>query len=267
MIKESDLAYFLKKSGYAIISFDSIYSSTMIGNTGFTKRVSPSLNDFEIMLLSGTLLRPHFNTLIYQAHSKQVLYSLDELGKLDASVTPKFVFAHIMCPHPPFVFSTDGKSNIPAEPFSYNDGNHYIRSIESYLSYLNGYREQVQFMNKKLEVMVESILKNSRTTPVIILQGDHGPGSKLAQDNMRGTDLRERFAILNAIFLPGPAHPELSSRISPVNTFRFILNAYFDAHVPLLDDRSYFLKWSRPYLPVKIDEKYIHRPDLEPQSR
>ncbi len=267
MIDESDLAYFLRKNGYAIVSFDSVYSSTKMRNSNLTKSVALNLNDFEIMLLNGTLLRPHFNTFLYQAHIKQVLYSLDELGKLDAALTPKFVFAHIMCPHPPFVFSTDGESTIPEEPFSFNDGNHYIRGLRTYLSYLNGYRQQVQFVNKKLAVLVEAILKNSKTKPVIILQGDHGPGSRLTQDSMQNTDLRERLAILDAIYLPGAAHPALPDKISPVNTFRFVLNAYFDARLPLLDDQSYFVKWYQPYLPVKIEEKFIHRPDPEPPAR
>ena len=106
----------------------------MMRNADLTRRSSLNLNDFEIMLLNGTLLRPHFNALLYRAHIRQVMYSLDELGKLDAALTPKFVFAHIMCPHPPFVFSRSGESQIPEEPFSYNDGNHYIRSIGTYLS-------------------------------------------------------------------------------------------------------------------------------------
>ena len=132
---------------------------------------------------------------------------------------------------------------------------------------MNGYREQVQFVNKKLAVMIEAILKNSKTKPVIILQGDHGPGSRLAQDNMQNTDLHERLAILDAIYLPGAAHPALPGKISPVNTFRFLLNAYFGARLPLLDDQSYFVMWHQPYLPVRIEEKYLRRPDAVPPAR
>jgi hypothetical protein len=267
MIGDSDLARFLKKNGYAIVAFDSVYSSTRMRNADLGKSAALNLNDFEIMLLNGTLLRPHFNALLYRAHITQVLYSLDELGKLDPALTPKFVFAHIMCPHPPFVFSADGGTRIPEEPFSYNDGNHYVRGLRTYLAYLNGYKQQVQFVNKKLAALVDAILKNSKTRPVIILQGDHGPGSRLTQDSMQNTDLHERLAILDAIYLPGAAHPALPGRTSPVNTFRFILNACFGARLPLLDDRSYFVKWYQPYLPARIEEKRLSRPDAPPPAK
>lgn len=267
MIGDSDLVHFLRRKGYAIVAFDSVYSSTRMRNADLNKGAALNLNDFEIMLLNGTLLRPHFNALLYRAHIRQVLYTLDELGKLDAALTPKFVFAHIMCPHPPFVFSRNGESRIPEEPFSYNDGNHYIRSVGTYFAYMKGYREQVRFVNKKLAAMIDAILKNSKTGPVIILQGDHGPGSRLAQDSMQNTDLRERLAILDAVYLPGAAHPALPGRISPVNTFRFLLNACFGARLPLLDDQSYFVMWYQPYLPARIEEKFLRRADTAPPAK
>jgi len=47
--------------------------------------------------------------------------------------------------------------------------------------------------------------------------------------------------ILNAYALPGvdPAQA-LYPSISPVNSFRVVLNRYFGTDLPLLEDRSYF---------------------------
>ena len=54
------------------------------------------------------------------------------------------------------------------------------------------------------------------------------------------TYAREELAILNAYYLPGvDAEELLYPKISPVNTFRVILNAYFQENLPLLEDRSY----------------------------
>jgi len=51
-----------------------------------------------------------------------------------------------------------------------------------------------------------------------------------------GSDM---FKILNAYYMPGHT-AQLYPGISPVNSFRVILNAYFNANMPLLNDQSYF---------------------------
>jgi hypothetical protein len=259
MIHDSDLACFLKRRGYLVTSFDSLYSSVSVRNSDPARKCRPGLTDFEITLLNQTLLRIHFHAAGYRAHIHQILSTLDELGKLPSSGSPRLVFAHVVCPHPPFVFAQDGGSRIPSMPFAFNDGNHYIHSRPSLVSYLNGYRGQVLFMNRRLEVLVGAILRNSRTPPVIVLQGDHGPGSRLSHDHMEHTDLRERLAILNAILLPATGRSRLYAGISPVNTFRVILNECFGARLPLLADQAYFLNWNRPYSPVLVDEECLRR--------
>jgi len=259
MIRESDLACTLKSKGYVITSFTSLYSSVSVKNTDPDRKSHPMLTDFEITLMNQTLLRLHFHASGYKAHIRQVLSTLDELGKRPVADAPKFVFAHILCPHPPFVFSRGDESRIPGMPFAFNDGNHYVHSLASLVSYLNGYREQVLFINRKVSALIEAILKNSRTAPVIVLQGDHGPGSRLSHDDMQRSNLRERLAILNAIHLPAAGYPEFYGRISPVNTFRLVLNACFKARLPLLNDQAYFLNWHRPYSPVLIEEEQLRR--------
>jgi hypothetical protein len=53
--------------------------------------------------------------------------------------------------------------------------------------------------------------------------------------------VQEKFGILNAYYLPGvdPASAGLNDRISPVNSFRIVFNAYFGADLPLLPDQTY----------------------------
>jgi hypothetical protein len=48
--------------------------------------------------------------------------------------------------------------------------------------------------------------------------------------------------------------------ISPVNTFRVILNTYFSAALPLLDDRSYFSRMTRPYDFIDVTERVMVNP-------
>jgi hypothetical protein len=117
------------------------------------------------------------------------------------------------------------------------DGDDYRGDLDEYLS---RYPAQVQFVNQKMEKVIDSILTNSSQPPVIIIQGDHGPGSRLDWDSPGRSCLWERTPILNAYHLPGEGADLLYPSISPVNTFRVVLNAYFGTDLPLLPDKTYF---------------------------
>jgi hypothetical protein len=48
------------------------------------------------------------------------------------------------------------------------------------------------------------------------------------------------MAILNAYYLPDADTSFLYDKISPVNSFRVLFNAYFNTGYEILPDRSYF---------------------------
>ena len=52
-------------------------------------------------------------------------------------------------------------------------------------------------------------------------------------------ELREKFGILNALYLPGVTPSGLHPAMTPVNTFRIVFNAYFGTRMELLPDRSF----------------------------
>ena len=88
-----------------------------------------------------------------------------------------------------------------------------------------------------LEKMISaSVLKTGRER-VVVIEGDHGYGY---HDNPA---LSEReFSNLNAYFFSDKNYQSLYPTISPVNTFRIILNKYFCKNLPLLKDSSSFLQ-------------------------
>jgi hypothetical protein len=112
----------------------------------------------------------------YEGHRQRVLYSFEQLKTLYQMDGPKFVFAHILSPHPPFVFDQFGNPIDPEYSYYIGDGDDYQYELDKYLA---SYPEQVLFINYKLEQVIDSILANSASPPVIIIQGDHGPGSRL----------------------------------------------------------------------------------------
>jgi hypothetical protein len=53
--------------------------------------------------------------------------------------------------------------------------------------------------------------------------------------------------ILNAYYLPGDGKNMLYPGISPVNTFRVVLNSYLGGSLELLPDQSYYSTYKAPY--------------------
>ena len=89
---------------------------------------------------------------------------------------------------------------------------------------------QLQFINREMTRIVQEIIANSKTPPVIIIQGDHGPWLQPKE---------RRLTILNVYYLPG--HPNaVSQSITPVNTFRTVFNLYLGGEFKLLPNQSYF---------------------------
>jgi hypothetical protein len=187
------------------------------------------------MLVDGATVLPQFlrPDLEYpsQIHRERVLYTLNQLGKLPNMIGPKFVFAHIVSPHKPYVFG-------PAGEIVGDEKNDII-----------GFRDQVQYLNSRLVPMLQSIIINSSIPPIIILQADHGGV---------GTSTVDRHKILNAYYLPTGGEELLYENISPVNSFRLIINHYFGGNFEILEDISFTSTYKHPYMYTIITE---NRPD------
>jgi hypothetical protein len=151
---------------------------------------------------------------------------------------------HILVPHPPFVFDENGNAVDPPRAYSLADADEFHGSREEYWK---GYRAQVIYINGKVLEAVDAILKKSKQPPIILIMGDHGPGSMFNYDVNNPGCVWERSRNLYAIYLPGhKADQTLYPSISPVNTFRVIFNTYFGTDLPLLEDRTYFMAWQYP---------------------
>ena len=234
----------LKQCGYQTIAFETGFYFTDHPQVDLYLSSGSPLNNFENLLLAGSLLdwlpeviyqKPSAHS--YEGHRERVLYAFEQLATIPKLPGPKMVFAHIVSPHPPFVFDAQGNPIEPMHSYSMNDGDDYQGDWDEYKV---GYAEQVGFVNRMLEEVLDSILRKSSTSPIIIIQGDHGPGAFHDWDTPEKTCLWERSPILNAYHLPGIDEKKLIPDITPVNSFRIVLNEYFNTDLELLPDKTYF---------------------------
>lgn len=236
--------------GYTIVTFESGYkwlrweSSDLHLDPAIERSqrlfLNVAVNDFEHLLLNTTaaklLLDMPFVFNPSQAnklaeilnnprasHRDRVFYTLDKLFDIPETIPPpKFVYAHIIFPHPPFIVDAQGKSldNTPEDE-------------------LSAYADQIQYLDTRLLEIINTLLQESDPEPIIIIQGDHG--ATIDYERV-GLDKSPRLGILNAYYLPN--HPNgkpidaLYSTITPVNTFRFIFDEYFNGQYGRLEDKS-----------------------------
>src|SRR5688500_3650861 len=115
---------------------------------------------------------------------------------------PTVVFAHVLIPHPPFVFNPDGSDRSTNLAAAIWDGDHWQAAATGRgESYRSGYVDAVRFLNDRLVAVVRRVLARPRPA-MLLIQGDHGPGSRLRWEDSDATDMRERLGILLAVRFP-----------------------------------------------------------------
>jgi hypothetical protein len=260
VVHNNELFTFLKEHGYVTVVFATGWSITDIRGADVYMSPRWTPDEFQIALVDMTPL-PFVMDQVggvneYGLHRERILYAFDHLADFTQEEAPVFVFAHIMIPHPPFVFGPDGEEPNPDYPYSLHDASSLIRKRRlTRDEYVDGYRDQLLFANSKAQAVLEAIISRSTEPPVIILQSDHGPGSLLNKEDLYSTYLKERMSILNAYYLPDGGDAQLYEEITPVNTFRVVLNSYFGTDLALLEDESYFSTWSHPYAFINVTEE------------
>ena len=244
LVSENRIMRLLKQCGYKSVAFETGFYFTNHPDVDVFISTNSKLNEFESVLLADSPVDSLVGGLSgpiseddYQRHRDRVRNAFNQLANLPQMPGPKIVFAHIVSPHPPFVFAANGDPVEPPHSFSMNDGSDYQGGV---LEYRAGYAGQMQFDNKMLENTIDALLDKSSQPPVIIIQGDHGPGSLLNWHSPWRTCLWERTGILNAYYLPSDGKEQLYPKITPVNSFRIVLNTYFGTNLQMLPDNTYF---------------------------
>lgn len=125
---------------------------------------SPWLSTFESHLIGDGILY-----WVLPLHAMQRATVLDAFNNLEAAAgkTPRFVFAHIYSPHPPYIFAADGG---PAQPCGGRCGNQAGPPNRTLADRLIG---QVRFLNGRVIEALDHIIKVD-PKGIVIVFSDHG---------------------------------------------------------------------------------------------
>ncbi|MEW6402359.1 MAG: sulfatase-like hydrolase/transferase, partial [Chloroflexota bacterium] len=219
--------------GYTSVTFDTGFEWLNISDADIFVEPPPfssGMTEFEGVFLRTTFARyaqdwgwVDPDAVMGQSSRDRFNNIFDHVDDVAKMPEPTYTYMHVISPHPPFVFDAEGNSTYP--PDFWNENRQYPPDL-----YAAGYQNQLTYLNDKMLEAIDTILAESETPPIIILQGDHGPW--LQPKN-------KRMWILNAYYLPGHSD-KLYPDISPVNTFRLVFNSYFGGDYDMLDDISYF---------------------------
>ncbi|MBV6449732.1 MAG: hypothetical protein MHPDNHAH_00445 [Anaerolineales bacterium] len=231
--KHNAVRYNFETLGYKTIAFATGFAWNELDDVDMFYTPPPfsaGMTEFETLFMQTTLARyaqdlgwvdiDQITGQNFRDRTLLVFDSMDDIARMDE---PTFAYVHVISPHPPFVFGPDGEYTDPAD--FWNEKKQYPKDL-----FARGYQNQLTFLNQKVLEAVDTLIAESDTPPIIILQGDHGPW-------LQSND--KRMWILNAYYLPN--HDQgLYPTISPVNSFRYIFNEYFKGNYDMLPDVSYF---------------------------
>lgn len=239
--KHSDVRKILDELGYTFVFYETGYPPTEIDDADiFIKAPDTNgLTDFEVLYLRTTVFGFPYS-LITQRFAKsseadienyvnRVKSAFEGLQNPIVSDAPLFVYAHIVSPHYPKVFSSEGEINSDWEA-------DLISAVDGTYTYVQ---------NQTI-MAIEAIIANSDQDPIIILQSDHGDTFEGGYRNLN----------LNAYYLPEGGESHLYATITPVNTFRLIFSRYFGMDFPLLPDKVYASPNDSRYDFTEVDDPY-----------
>jgi hypothetical protein len=252
-LQDHRVGRFFQELGYRYVHLGSWFGATKANRIADENPTLDSATDFDV-ILERTTFAPTLASLRnlpeppkhHVLHRSAGLFNLRELERIRDERGPKFVLAHILLPHEPYVFDEFGAYPTPEERAA--------RTLD------DGFRRQLQFTNDRIKAFLDELLAVPEAErPIIILTADEGPYPDGYAANQAGYDwgtatadeLETKYGILTAFLLPGETRPDAIApydTMTSVNTFPVALSHYWEGDWSLLPDRSWTSAgWYRPY--------------------
>ncbi len=254
LLQDPLVARQFKSLGYRYFHIGSWWDPTRTdvgADVDLTVSSLPGTSDFADVLYDGSALPAIAKRLGISPQSRRERHftyneeGLESLASVRHEPGPKFVLAHILLPHPPFVFDRDGSFiNDEAAAAMTNEELH---------------NRQLDYTNARIREIVTGLLSlPERERPIIIFQADEGPWPPSYSAERRSSsdwaagateqELEQKYGIMNAWYLPGGEDLGLYPTMTAINTFPMLFSRYFGIEYPTLPDRVYSSHdWFHPY--------------------
>jgi hypothetical protein len=273
LLQENRAVRFLRSRGYRFVFFPSQWWPS----TRHMRNADEEVDVWRTPSLSRALTRSdlrrnmrQLTPLEYTSLGSNIEYAdyvrqtFDRLKNLPPIGTPRFVFAHIVSPHPPVALDAHCRTV---------NGPDLVRARHPRT--MLAYMDQVRCLDSLTLDLVSALLARPRPAPIILLQGDHGTSSLNysgvpSVDDVSLAQAQERFGAFGAYFLPGSDGRLLADTVTLVNVFPNIFNHYFGTDLPL-DSNDLFMSLVRsPYgfRRIELDRYDIAHPgQTKPKTR
>ena len=172
--------------------------------------------------------------------AQRFLDTVDEVETIVAMPEATFTIIHLMQPH---------------RPVNFNEAGEIIEQIAQ--PSLEDFYADLRFSNSQFLRMIDTILQNSASEPVIIFQSDHGSDYR--------KDIPERpfvlFDVFAAYYVPSMFDLAIPKPYTLVNSFALILNQVIDTVFDLQKDKLFELPKGNgaPFEQVDVTEDFLHR--------
>ena len=253
LLRDNRASHFLRERGYRYVALQSTWGGT--ASNPYADTFLPcSSGAFGSEYLRAVADASWLRALSSQASvdiASCHLRNFETLESLAKSPGPKFVFAHFVPPHHPYLFDREG--NVLRRATISDQFEFQKRLWEE----RDAYADQLHFVSTRVAAVVDRLIADSPRPPVILLVSDHGPNLR---KGMYAPEQRHvRLSNLTAMYLPGAPAGYLPADATPVNHLRRVFNLYFDAGLPMLPDRYFVSTYQKPFLleEVGLDDETL----------
>ena len=231
----------LKSIGYRYVHFANGYDFMTLCSDAPDRCVlgSEQLDEVDVALLSRT---PYFDFVPPQRRGAEdqpfirgaitdLTDKLVHIGEVDA---PRFVYAHLIVPHPPLRFDRNCTVRAEAPDLLGWDA---ARRPE--------FVEQVACAGTQTLQLLDTLLSQDPEA-LIVVQSDHGPAFngqlRVPVRDWSDEQVKERFAVLSAMrFPPACSDVDVPPNLSLVNTFPLVFSCLSGTPPTLVPDRSFIV--------------------------
>jgi hypothetical protein len=240
---ENALFRFLKKNRYKLSIYSQLENERMMLAMGFLSVLPPSNwlrnQTFERIFMNPWMMdklkslfsnkKQQPSTIIksmedFTNYNKKaldhILSDCQSASKSGVNAGQIFSFTHILLPHDPYLLDENGNPVKSPQPGGID---------------MKGYLGQIKYSNKLIKQITTCLLSDTTRKKIIIFQGDHG------YRHFDNAPSSAQFGALNAIYFYNKNYTGLKKVLSHVNTYRVVINNFFNGHLVLLKDTTLLL--------------------------